>query len=58
LADAISAVRLCRDEWMAQLGIEHLGENIHALPEELYRKLVQELLSQGQNVGLEFGVLG
>lgn len=43
---------------MAQLGIEHLGENIHALPEELYRKLVQELLSQGQNVGLEFGVLG
>ena len=55
LADEIPAVRLCPDEWMAQLGIKNFSEDIRALLWELYWELAQELLRQGQNVILELG---
>jgi predicted kinase len=31
LADEVPAVRLCPDEWMAQLGITYFSEDIRAL---------------------------
>jgi predicted kinase len=31
LADEVPAVRLCPDEWMAQLGIKYFSEDIRAL---------------------------
>jgi len=55
LAAETPALRLCGDEWMAQLGINLHDEDARDRIEKLFWNLAQELLRLGQNVILESG---
>jgi len=55
LADDVPAVRLCPDEWMAQLGIDLFDEQTRDRLERLFWQLAQDLLRLGQDVILESG---
>jgi len=55
LADAIPAVRLCPDEWMADLGIDLFDAQTRDRLERRFSQHAQELLKLGQSVILEFG---
>jgi predicted kinase/dephospho-CoA kinase len=52
----LPAVRLCPDEWMAELGIDLFDETVRSSLEVKLWKLGQELLKLGQNVILENGL--
>jgi predicted kinase len=55
LAEEIPAVRLCPDEWLADLGVDlHAVEPRDRLEKLLWRH-AQELLRLGQTVILEYG---
>jgi len=55
LAAEIPAVRLCPDEWMADLGIDLFDERTRDRLERRFWGHAQELLRLGQTVVLEFG---
>jgi predicted kinase len=55
LADAVPAVRLCPDEWMAQLGIDLFDGRKRDRLERLFWQLALDLLRLGQSVILESG---
>lgn len=55
LANEIPAVRLCPDEWMADLGIDLFDAQTRDLLERRFSQHAQELLKLGQSVILEFG---
>jgi len=55
LAREIPAVRLCPDEWMADLGIDLFDERTRERLERRFWDHAQDLLRLGQNVILEFG---
>jgi predicted kinase len=55
LAHDIPAVRLCPDEWMADLGMDLFDERSRDLLERRFWTLGQELLRLGQTVILEYG---
>ncbi len=55
LAGDFHALRLCPDEWMAQLGIDLWDEEARDRIESLFWGLAQELLRLGQSVILESG---
>ncbi len=55
LADEIPALRLCGDEWMAQLGFDFFDETARDRIEILFWQLAQDLLRLGQSVILESG---
>jgi predicted kinase len=55
LAEEMSAVRLCGDEWMAHLGIDLNDEEARDRIEKLFWHLAQDLLRLGQSVILESG---
>jgi predicted kinase len=49
------ALRLCPDEWLAQLKIDHYDEKARDRVEELQWQLAERLLRLGQHVILESG---
>jgi len=55
LAEELPAVRLCPDEWMADLDIDLHDEEFREKLEARFKKLGYELLGLGQSVILEFG---
>jgi predicted kinase len=55
LAQEVPAVRLCPDEWMADLGIDLFDEQARGRLERRFWSLAQDLLQLGQAVILEFG---
>jgi predicted kinase len=55
LAEEIPALRLCGDEWMAQLGFDLHDEQARDHVEALFWRLAQESLELGQSVVLESG---
>ncbi|MDP9866440.1 MULTISPECIES: AAA family ATPase [Streptosporangium] len=55
LARELPAVRLCPDEWMADLGIDLFDENIRDRLERRFWEHAQDLSRLGQSVILEFG---
>jgi predicted kinase len=55
LAEETPAVRLCPDEWMADLGIDLFDEEARARLERRFWDHAQDLLRLGQPVILEFG---
>ncbi|MCF1593102.1 AAA family ATPase [Streptomyces muensis] len=55
LAGAVPAVRLCPDEWMADLGVDLFDEGTRDRLERRFWQHTQELLKLGQAVILEFG---
>ncbi|NRQ38746.1 AAA family ATPase [Nonomuraea sp. NN258] len=55
LAREIPAVRLCPDEWMADLGIDLFDEQTRDRLERRFSMHAQDLLRLGQSVILEFG---
>ncbi|MFD9188530.1 AAA family ATPase [Streptomyces phaeochromogenes] len=55
LADAIPAVRLSPDEWLADLGIDLFDVQARDRLERRFSQHAQELLKLGQSVILEFG---
>ncbi|HEX8033904.1 MAG TPA: AAA family ATPase [Ktedonobacterales bacterium] len=55
LADEIPAVRLCPDEWMANLGFDLYDEAVRERLEVQFWHLAQDLLRLGQSVILESG---
>lgn len=55
LASAMPVVRLCPDEWMADLGVDLLDETTRDRLERRFWDHAQELLQLGQAVILEFG---
>src|SRR5439155_6945970 len=55
LAHEVPAVRLCPDEWMADLGIDLFDERTRGRLERRFWSHAQELLDIGQSVILEFG---
>lgn len=55
LAEEIPAVRLCPDEWLAQLGIDLLDEETRDRLEKVFWRHAQDLLRLGQSVILESG---
>lgn len=55
VADEVPAVRLCPDEWMADLGIDLFDEETRARLERRFWDHAQDLLRLGQPVILEFG---
>ncbi|WP_328845209.1 AAA family ATPase [Streptomyces sp. NBC_00258] len=55
LADETPAVRLCPDEWMADLGVDFFDEQARDRLERRFARHAQELLKLGQSVILEFG---
>jgi predicted kinase len=55
IAPEIGAVRLCPDEWMADLGVDLYDEPFRDRFERRLWLLAQELLARGQSVILEFG---
>lgn len=55
LADEIPAVRLCPDEWLADLGIDLFDVQARDRLEKRFSQHAQELLKLGQSVILEFG---
>ena len=52
---ANSIVRLCPDEWMADLGISHNNSLVHDRLEQRLTQLGLALLHNGQSVVLEYG---
>lgn len=55
LEHELPAIRLCPDEWMAQLGIDMFDEPFRERLEIRFWSLTQSLLAQGANVILESG---
>lgn len=55
LAEALPAIRLCPDEWLAALGVDLRDEQTRDRLERQFWLLAQELLAQGQSVILESG---
>ncbi|MEU0110961.1 AAA family ATPase [Streptomyces sp. NPDC006251] len=55
LAREIPAVRLCPDEWLADLGVDLFDERIRDRLEGRFWAHAQDLLRLGQTVILEFG---
>ncbi|WP_433234890.1 AAA family ATPase [Streptosporangium sp. CA-135522] len=55
LARETPAVRLCPDEWMADLGIDLFDEHTRDRLERRFWEHAQDLLRLGQSVILEFG---
>ncbi|MEU8200242.1 AAA family ATPase [Streptosporangium sp. NPDC049046] len=55
LARELPAVRLCPDEWMADLGVDLFDENTRDQLERRFWEHAQDLLRLGQSVILEFG---
>jgi predicted kinase len=55
LADRLSAIRLCPDEWMDALAIDLYDEDKRARIEALQWALGQELLRQGLTIIIEWG---
>ena len=58
LENEISIIRLCPDEWMADLGIDHDDSATHDRLEERLSQLALTLLRAGQSVVLEYGFWG
>jgi predicted kinase len=58
LENELSIVRLCPDEWMADLGIDHHDSVTHDRLEERLSQLALTLLRFGQSVVLEYGFWG
>lgn len=58
LAREIPAVRLCPDEWLADLGIDFFDEQARDRLERRFWEHAQDLLRLGQSVILEFGFWG
>lgn len=58
LENELSIVRLCPDEWMADLGIDHDNSITHDRLEERLSRLDLTLLGLGQSVVLEYGFWG
>lgn len=58
LAREMPAVRLCPDEWKANLGIDFRDEAKRERLERCFIELTWELLAYGQDVILEFGFWG
>ncbi|MEU1199807.1 ATP-binding protein [Streptomyces sp. NPDC005813] len=58
LAREIPAVRLCPDEWLADLGVDLFDERTRARLEGRFWGHAQDLLRLGQTVILEFGFWG
>jgi len=56
LCKETAAIRLCPDEWMADLGIDLFDETSRAKVEIRLWELGKELLKQGQDVILENGL--
>ncbi|NUW33299.1 ATP-binding protein [Nonomuraea sp. SMC257] len=57
-AREIPAVRLCPDEWMADLGIDMFDDPTRDRLERRFWEHAQDLLRLGQSVILEFGFWG
>lgn len=55
LAERLPAVRLCPDEWMAELDVDLFDEPFRERLERIFWTQAQELLALGQNVILESG---
>lgn len=55
LAGELPAVRLCPDEWMADLGVDLFDEATRDRLERRFWSHAQDLLRLGQTVILEFG---
>jgi predicted kinase len=55
LAGEAPAVRLCPDEWLADLGIDLFDEVTRDRLEQVFWRLAQDLLRLGQSVILESG---
>ncbi|TMR88936.1 AAA family ATPase [Nonomuraea basaltis] len=55
LAGELPAIRLCPDEWLADLGIDAYDEQARDRLERLFRRHAHDLLRLGQTVILEFG---
>jgi len=55
LAEAVPAVRLCPDDWMAELGIDLFDVATRVRLERAFWQLAQDLLRLGQSVILESG---
>ncbi|MFE3143716.1 AAA family ATPase [Streptomyces scopuliridis] len=58
LTRAIPAVRLCPDEWLADLGADLFDEQMRDRLERRFWAHAQDLLRLGQTVILEFGFWG
>ncbi|MFI1188195.1 AAA family ATPase [Streptomyces californicus] len=58
MAREIPAVRLCPDEWLADLGVDLFDEQVRDRLERRFWTHAQELLELGQTVILEFGFWG
>jgi predicted kinase len=55
LERAVPAVRLCPDEWLADLGIDLFDERVRHRLEQRFRAHAWDLLGLGRPVILEFG---
>lgn len=58
MAREIPAVRLCPDEWLADLGVDLFDERLRDRLERRFWAHAQDLLGLGQTVILEFGFWG
>ncbi|MFF3786955.1 AAA family ATPase [Streptomyces sp. NPDC001933] len=58
MAREIPAVRLCPDEWLADLGVDLFDERLRDRLERRFWAHAQDLLRLGQTVILEFGFWG
>ncbi|MFF5494161.1 AAA family ATPase [Streptomyces aquilus] len=58
LAGELPAVRLCPDEWLADLGVDLFDEPTRDRLERRFWQHAQDLLKLGQTVILEFGFWG
>ena len=58
LENELSIVRLCPDEWMADLGLDLEDSLTHDRLEDRLSKLALRLLRLGQSVELEYGFWG
>ena len=55
LAGAVPAVRLCADDWMAELGVDLFEVEVRLKLERQFWALARDLLRLGQSVILESG---
>ena len=55
LADEIPAIRLDKDQWVTQLGLDVWDDDLRVRVERQLWALTQELLAHGQSVILEWG---
>jgi len=58
LENELALVRLCPDEWMADLGIDLWDESTRDRLENRFSQLALTLLRRGQSVVLEYGFWG